>query len=184
MPPSGLGRYIITGYLFAQKNNLQWKRHYHSGVENVFVAAVQEWSDDFMEKVWYAYLVNDSDFLIESVIVSKHLVPLMVKWKKHRCVITLVEIPAVSVWKLRWSEKRFAANNEFMVTFSWNKLYDKVYFLRPAQHINETTRRRSLFYLLEALSWRELSNVIIFYKKAVFEKSKTAFFSDWYGRPL
>jgi hypothetical protein len=30
-------------------------------VENVF--AVQEWSDDFMEKVWYAYLVNDSDFL-------------------------------------------------------------------------------------------------------------------------
>jgi hypothetical protein len=37
-------------------------------VENVFVAAVQEWSDDFMEKVWYAYLVNDSDF-IESVMV-------------------------------------------------------------------------------------------------------------------
>jgi hypothetical protein len=25
-------------------------------VENVFIAAVQEWSDDFMEKVWYAYL--------------------------------------------------------------------------------------------------------------------------------
>ena len=38
-------------------------------VENVFFAAVQEWSDDFMEKVWYAYLVNDSDFLIESVMV-------------------------------------------------------------------------------------------------------------------
>jgi hypothetical protein len=31
-------------------------------VENVFLAAVQEWSDDFMEKVWYVYLVNDSDF--------------------------------------------------------------------------------------------------------------------------
>ena len=38
-------------------------------VENVFLAVVQEWSDDFMEKVWYAYLVNDSDFLIESVLV-------------------------------------------------------------------------------------------------------------------
>ena len=38
-------------------------------VENVFLAAVQEWSDDFMEKVWYVYLVNDSDFLIESVMV-------------------------------------------------------------------------------------------------------------------
>jgi hypothetical protein len=37
-------------------------------VENIF-HAVQEWSDDFMEKVWYAYLVNDSDFLMESVMV-------------------------------------------------------------------------------------------------------------------
>jgi hypothetical protein len=33
-------------------------------------------SDDFMEKVWYAYLVNDSDFLIESVmVVSNALEP-------------------------------------------------------------------------------------------------------------
>ena len=31
-------------------------------VENVFLAAVQEWSDDFMEKVWYVYLINDPDF--------------------------------------------------------------------------------------------------------------------------
>lgn len=38
-------------------------------VENVFLAAVQEWSDDFMEKVWYAYLVNDSDFNLDSVMV-------------------------------------------------------------------------------------------------------------------
>jgi hypothetical protein len=26
------------------------KRHYHPEVENVFFAAVQEWSDDFMKK--------------------------------------------------------------------------------------------------------------------------------------
>jgi hypothetical protein len=33
-----------------------------------------------MEKVWYAYLVNDSDFLIESVmVVSKALELLMAK---------------------------------------------------------------------------------------------------------
>lgn len=38
-------------------------------VENVFLAAVQEWSDDFMEKVWYAYLINDSDFQLDSVMV-------------------------------------------------------------------------------------------------------------------
>ena len=38
-------------------------------VENVFMAVVQEWSDEFMEKVWYAYLVNDSDFQIDGVMV-------------------------------------------------------------------------------------------------------------------
>jgi hypothetical protein len=33
-----------------------------------------------LEKVWYAYLVNDSDFLIESVmVVSKAFEPSMVK---------------------------------------------------------------------------------------------------------
>jgi hypothetical protein len=47
-------------------------------VENI--AKNQEWSDDFMEKVWYAYLVNDSDFLMESVMVFlKHLEPSMAK---------------------------------------------------------------------------------------------------------
>lgn len=38
-------------------------------VENVYVAAVQEWNDDFMEKTWYAYLINDSDYKLEGVMV-------------------------------------------------------------------------------------------------------------------
>jgi len=38
-------------------------------VENVYVAAMQEWNDDFMEKTWYAYLINDSQDTLESVIV-------------------------------------------------------------------------------------------------------------------
>ena len=38
-------------------------------VENVFFAAVQEWSDDFMENIWNVYLVNDSDFDLDSVMV-------------------------------------------------------------------------------------------------------------------
>jgi hypothetical protein len=59
--PSGLGKYQITGYCFAQKI-IYNEDIIIPEVENVFVAAVQEWSDDFMEKVWYAYLVNDSDF--------------------------------------------------------------------------------------------------------------------------
>ena len=38
-------------------------------VENVFLAAIQEWNDDFMDNVWNVYLINDSDFKLDSVMV-------------------------------------------------------------------------------------------------------------------
>jgi len=109
-------------------------------VENVFVAAVQEWSDDFMEKVWYAYLVNDSDFLIENVlIVSKAFGTIDGEMKKTSLLRhAFVEVPSVSVVKIEMVEKSvLALNNEFMVTFFMgNKLYDKK-FIFKANSINE-----------------------------------------------
>ena len=68
-------------------------------VENVFFAAVQEWSDDFMEKIWYAYLVNDSDFLIESVmVVSKAFGTIDGEMKKTSLLRhAFVEVPAVLI---------------------------------------------------------------------------------------
>jgi len=54
-------------------------------VENVFLAAIQEWSDDFMEKVWYIYLVNDSDFDLDGVmVVSKAFGTIDGEMKKRR----------------------------------------------------------------------------------------------------
>ena len=98
-------------------------------VENVFVAAVQEWSDDFMEKVWFIYLVNDSDFNIESVmVVSKAFGTVNGEMKKTSLLRhAFVEIPAVSVVKVEMLEKSVTTlNNEFMVTFFiGNTLYDK-----------------------------------------------------------
>jgi hypothetical protein len=109
-------------------------------VENVFVAAVQEWSDDFMEKVWYAYLVNDSDFLIESVmVVSKAFGTIDGEMKKTSLLRhAFVEVPPVSVVKIEMLEKSvLVLNNEFMVTFFiGNKLYDKKFIFR-ANSINE-----------------------------------------------
>ena len=109
-------------------------------VENIFVAAVQEWSDDFMEKVWYAYLVNDSDFLIENVlIVSKAFGTIDGEMKKTSLLRhAFVEVPSVSVVKIEMVEKSvLALNNEFMVTFFMgNKLYDKK-FIFKANSINE-----------------------------------------------
>ena len=109
-------------------------------VENVFFAAVQEWSDDFMEKVWYAYLVNDSDYLIESVmVVSKAFGTIDGEMKKTSLLRhAFIEVPAVSVVKVEMLEKSvLALNNEFMLTFFMDgKLYDKK-FIFKANSINE-----------------------------------------------
>lgn len=98
-------------------------------VENVFVAAVQEWSDDFMEKVWFIYLVNDSDFNLDSVmVVSKAFGTVDGEIKKTSLLRhAFIKIPAVSVVKVEMLEKSVTSlNNEFMVTFFiGNTLYDK-----------------------------------------------------------
>ena len=110
-------------------------------VENVFLAAVQEWNDDFMEKVWYAYLVNDSDFQLDSVmVVSKAFGTIDGEMKKTSLLRhAFMEVPAVSVVKIEMIEKSvLALNNEFMVTyFIGNTLYDKK-FIFKANSINET----------------------------------------------
>lgn len=103
-------------------------------VENVFLAAVQEWSDDFMEKVWYVHLVNDSDFNIDSVmVVSKAFGTLDGEMKKTSLLRhAFPHVPAVSVVKIEMLETSvLRLNNEFMVTyFIGNTLYDKKFIFR------------------------------------------------------
>ena len=109
-------------------------------VENVFLAAVQEWNDDFMEKVWYVYLVNDSDFQLDSVmVVSKAFGTIDGDMRKTSLLRhAFMEIPPVSVVKIEMVEKSvLALNNEFMVTFFiGNTLYDKKYIFK-SHSINE-----------------------------------------------
>jgi energy-converting hydrogenase Eha subunit E len=100
-------------------------------VENVFLAAVQEWNDDFMNKVWNVYLVNDSDFPLDSVmVVSKAFGTIDGEMKKTSLLRhAFVEVPAVSVVKVEMIENSvLALNNEFMVTFFiGSTLHDKKY---------------------------------------------------------
>jgi hypothetical protein len=103
-------------------------------VENVFLACVQEWSDDFMEKVWYAYFINDSDFKLESVMVVSNAFGTIDGEMKKTSLLrhAFVEIPAVSVVKIEMLEKSvLVLNNEFMITyFIGNTLYDKKFTFR------------------------------------------------------
>jgi len=109
-------------------------------VENIFLAAVQEWNDDFMEKVWYVHLVNDSDFQLDGVmVVSKAFGTIDGEMKKTSLLRhAFVEIPPVSVVKVELLEKSvLVLNNEFMVTFFiGNTLYDKKYIFK-AHSIHE-----------------------------------------------
>jgi len=103
-------------------------------VENVFLAAVQEWSDDFMEKVWYVYLVNDSDYDLDGVmVVSKAFGTLDGEMKKTSLLRhAFPNVPAVSVVKIEMVETSvLRLNNEFMVTyFIGSTLYDKKFIFR------------------------------------------------------
>ena len=109
-------------------------------VENVFLAAIQEWNDDFMEKVWYVHLVNDSDFKLDSVmVVSKAFGTIDGEMKKTSLLRhAFIEIPQISSVKVEMIEDSvLALYNEFMVTFFiGDKLYDKKYTFN-ANTINE-----------------------------------------------
>jgi hypothetical protein len=107
-------------------------------VENVFLAAVQEWSDDFMEKVWYVHLVNDSDFDLDSVMVVSNAFGTIDGEMKKTSLLrhAFTQIPKVSVVKIEMIDKAvLRLNNEFMITyFIGNTLYDKK-FIFKAQSI-------------------------------------------------
>jgi hypothetical protein len=103
-------------------------------VENVFLAAIPEWSDDFMENVWNVYLINDSDFDLESVmVVSKAFGTIDGEMKKTSLLRhAFVQVPSVSVVKIEMIEKSvLVLNNEFMVTFFIEStLYDKKFIFK------------------------------------------------------
>lgn len=103
-------------------------------VENVFLAAVQEWSDELMQKVWYVHLVNDSDYDLDSVmVVSKAFGMLDGEMKKTSLLRhAFVKVPSVSVVKIELlDDSVLRLNNEFMITyFIDNTLYDKKFIFK------------------------------------------------------
>ena len=100
-------------------------------VEDVYVAAVQEWNDDFMQKTWYAYLVNDSDHKLEGAMVVSSASGIIDGEMRKTSMLrhAFVEIPPVSAVKIELIEDSvLVLDNQFMVTFFIdNVLYDKTY---------------------------------------------------------
>lgn len=100
-------------------------------VKNVFMAAVQEWNDDFLANVWNVYLINDSDDELHDImVVSKAFGTIDGEMRKTSLLRhALVEMPPISAVKIEMVEESvLALNNEFMLTFFiGNTLYDRKY---------------------------------------------------------
>jgi hypothetical protein len=105
--------------------------------KNVYVAIVHEWSDDFLEKNWNSYIINDRDTGIDLVIVVSK------GYDKDRKTSTirhgLGDIPAKAYRKIEIiQDDLIGFNNEFFVTFfADDRLYEKRYLFKK-NSINES----------------------------------------------
>jgi hypothetical protein len=113
--------------------------------EEVYLAAIQEWNDDFMAKVWNAYLINNRSESLESVmVVSKAFGTIEGEMKKTSLLRhAYVEVPAQSAIKIEMiTGDVLSLHNEFMLTyFVGATLFDKK-FIFKANRINENATRK------------------------------------------
>ncbi|MBU2922642.1 hypothetical protein KO504_14940 [Winogradskyella psychrotolerans] len=105
-------------------------------VKNVHVAVVQEKHLEYKTLDWNAYIINNSDTDLETVLIVSQgksetkITPPM----RH----TIAKLPARSYAKIEFlQEKVLELNNTFKVTFfEGNKMFDKTYVFRK-NTINE-----------------------------------------------
>jgi len=105
-------------------------------VEDVFVAAVQEQHPEYKTLDWNAYIINNKDVDLETVLIASKgfskdkITPVM----RH----TIKMLPARSYAKIEFlQENLLALNNEFKVSFfEGNQLFDKTYTFKK-NTINE-----------------------------------------------
>ena len=99
-------------------------------VEDVFVAVVQEQHPEYKTDDWNAYIINNKDVNLDTVLIAskgyseEKITPVM----RH----TIKLLPARSYAKIEFmQEEVLKLNNEFKVTFFLeNQLFDKTYKFR------------------------------------------------------
>ena len=99
-------------------------------VKDVHVAVVQEQHIEYKTQDWNAYIINNTDKDLETVLIvsqgysDKKMTPPM----RH----TITKLPARSYAKIEYlQEKVLDLNNEFKITFfEGNQMFDKSYLFR------------------------------------------------------
>ncbi|AXG73913.1 hypothetical protein DVK85_06520 [Flavobacterium arcticum] len=103
-------------------------------VESVYVAILQEWSEEFMDNTWYAYLVNGTGKKLESVIVVSNASGMLNGEERKTSMLRHV-FPTVApntAIRIELVENGvLVLNNSFMVTyFKDGVLYDKNFVVK------------------------------------------------------
>lgn len=99
-------------------------------VKDVHIAVIQEEHLEYKTQDWNAYIINNSDADLETVLIvsqgynDKKMTPTM----RH----TITKLPARSYAKIEYlQEKVLELTNEFKITFfEGNQMFDKTYIFR------------------------------------------------------
>ncbi len=99
-------------------------------VEGVYIAIVNEYNDVYKTQDWNAYIVNDKDVDLDTVIIVTSGYSDSKTTSVFRKKID--KLPKKSYAKIELiQEELFALNNQFKVTFfEGNTMYDKTYTFR------------------------------------------------------
>ncbi|WP_338410673.1 hypothetical protein [uncultured Flavobacterium sp.] len=103
-------------------------------VENVHIVAIQEWSEDFGENCWYAYLLNATNETLEMAMIVSRAYGLINGENRNtmqlRHVFATLE-PKTAI-KIEFLENSvLQLNNEFSLSyFIGNKMFDKKFIFK------------------------------------------------------
>lgn len=109
-------------------------------VKGVYVAAVKEFNEDFGAEEWNAYLINDKETALETILI----VTRGYDGKKQTSTMRhkLEKLPAHSFAKIEFlQDDVLALNNEFWISFfEEGKMFDKKFVFKK-NTINEKALR-------------------------------------------
>ena len=109
-------------------------------VENVHIVAILEWSDDFQENCWYAYLLNATNETLEMAMIVSRAYGLINGENRNTMQLrhAFAKIEPQTAVKIEFLENNvLQLNNEFMLSyFIGNQMFDKK-FIFKANSIND-----------------------------------------------
>ena len=92
-------------------------------VKDVYIVAIREWNDDFMENSWYAYLLNDTDEQLDLAMIVSRAYGILDGEERKTTTFrhAFKEVAPKTAIKIELLENNvLQLNNEFMLSYFIN----------------------------------------------------------------